>query len=43
MRISLQLIAVLVCTVLFASSCATLSYSTSDTAERINWREYNDC
>ncbi len=43
MRISMQLVAVLMGIVLFGSSCATLSYSTSDTAERINWREYNDC
>ena len=43
MRISMQLVALLIGIVLFGSSCASLSYYPSDSAERINWREYNDC
>ncbi len=40
---SIKLFAVLLGVLLLASSCASLSYPVGDTAERINWREYNDC
>ena len=43
MRISIRRLAVIVFAVLFASSCAPMVYAPGDTAERINWREYNDC
>jgi|RhiMethySRZTD1v2_1073278.scaffolds.fasta_scaffold154328_1 hypothetical protein len=39
---SIRLSAVFLGLLLLASSCATVSYS-GDVAERINWREYNDC
>ena len=42
-RNSIRLSAVLLGLLLLASSCATVSYSSGDGAERIDWREYNDC
>jgi hypothetical protein len=43
MKIATKLLSVLFGLLLLVSGCATLSYSEGDTAERINWREYNDC
>jgi hypothetical protein len=43
MKISTQLFVVLLGLFIFASGCATVGYPEGDTAERINWREYNDC
>ena len=43
MKISTQIAVALLGIVLLASSCATLNYSVGNTAEPINWREYNDC
>jgi len=42
-RNSIRLFAMVLGLLLFASSCATVSYSSGNGAERINWREYNDC
>jgi hypothetical protein len=43
MKTSTPWLAALIAIILFASSCATFDYSTGDSAQRINWREYNDC
>ena len=43
MKISRELFVVLLSLLILASGCATLSFPEGDTAERINWREYNDC
>ena len=43
MKISMKLLAMLIATVILASGCAALSYPVDESAQRINWREYNDC
>jgi hypothetical protein len=43
MKIPTELFVVLFSLLILASGCASLSYPGGDTAERINWREYNDC
>jgi len=43
MKISTKLFAAFLSILILASGCATLSYPAGDAAERINWREYNDC
>jgi hypothetical protein len=43
MKIATKLLSVLFSLLILASGCATLSYPEGDAAERINWREYNDC
>jgi hypothetical protein len=43
MKLSSKLFALLLGIVILASGCATLSYPVGATAERINWREYDDC
>jgi hypothetical protein len=43
MKTATKLLSVLLSLLILASGCATLSYPEGDTAERINWREYNDC
>jgi hypothetical protein len=42
-RNSISLSAVFLSLLLLVSSCAVVTYSSDDGAERINWREYNDC
>jgi len=43
MKVSAKLSAMLAGILILVSSCATLSYPVDETAERINWDEYNDC
>ena len=43
MKISRKLFAILLGIVILASGCATLRYPVDGSAEKINWREYNDC
>jgi hypothetical protein len=43
MKNSTRLVGILLGVVIFASSCASLSYPVGAAPERINWREYNDC
>ena len=43
MKMRMKFIALLLSVFVGGSSCAAVSYPVSDTAERINWREYSDC
>ena len=43
MKHSIALSALLLGILILTSSCATIDFSAGGSAERINWREYNDC
>ena len=38
-----KLFAVFLGVLILASGCASLSFPVSDTVEKINWREYEEC
>jgi hypothetical protein len=43
MKISMKLLAVLFASLILASGCAAFSDPVDQSAQKINWREYNDC
>jgi hypothetical protein len=43
MKIPMRLLVMLLAGVILASGCAAFSHHVDEPAQRINWREYNDC